>query len=102
MDLSPPGSSVHEILSRQEYWNELSVPPPGYVPDPGIEPMSPALAGKFFTTSASWEAWEMVGWWKMSKASISVLPRISIKIIIHKAERIIKCMPSFFYVSRYK
>ena len=37
----------------------LPCPPPGYFPDPGIEPMSlkpPALAGGFFTTSATWEA----------------------------------------------
>ena len=34
-------------------------PSPGDLPDPGIEPaslMSPALAGGFFTTSATWEA----------------------------------------------
>ena len=30
-------------------------PPPGDLPDPGIEPASPALAGGFFTTSATWE-----------------------------------------------
>ena len=39
-------------LPRQEYWNELSFPPPGDLPDPGIEPVSPtppALAGRFFT-----------------------------------------------------
>jgi len=28
-------------FSRQEYWNELPCPPPGDVPDPGIEPTSP-------------------------------------------------------------
>ena len=28
-------------FSRQEYWNELPCPPPGGVPDPGIEPVSP-------------------------------------------------------------
>jgi len=46
-------------FSRQEYWNGLPCPPPGYVPDPGIEPaslMSPALAVRFFTTSATWKA----------------------------------------------
>ena len=46
-------------FSRQEYWRELSCPPPGHLPDPGIKPaslMSPALAGGFFTTSATWEA----------------------------------------------
>ena len=28
----------------------MPFPPPGDLPDPGIEPMSPALAGGFFTT----------------------------------------------------
>ena len=36
-------------FSRQEYWNGLPFPPLGYLPDPGIEPTSPALAGGFFT-----------------------------------------------------
>ena len=30
-------------FSRQEYWSGLPFPPPGVLPDPGIEPMSPAL-----------------------------------------------------------
>ena len=37
-------------FSRQEYWSGLPFPSPGYLPDPGIEPVSPALAGGFFTT----------------------------------------------------
>ena len=37
-------------FSRQEYWSGLPVPPPQDLPNPGIEPMSPALAGGFFTT----------------------------------------------------
>ena len=44
---------------RQEYWSGLTFPPPGDLPDPGIESaslVSPALAGRFFTTSATWEA----------------------------------------------
>ena len=44
-------------FSRQEYWSGFPCPPPGDLPDPGIEPssvMSPALAGWFFTTSATW------------------------------------------------
>ena len=36
--------------SRQEDWNGLPFPFPGDLPDPGIEPKSPALAGGFFTT----------------------------------------------------
>ena len=37
-------------FSRQEYWSGLLFPPPGDLPNPGTEPMSPALAGGFFTT----------------------------------------------------
>ena len=41
---------------KQEYWSGLPGPPPGDLPDPGIEPMgltSPALADRFFTPSAT-------------------------------------------------
>ena len=34
---------------RQEYWSGLPFPSPGDLPNPGIEPMSPALACGFFT-----------------------------------------------------
>ena len=37
-------------FSRQENWSGLPVPPPQDLPNPGIEPMSHALAGGFFTT----------------------------------------------------
>ena len=54
-DCSLPDSSVHGILqARILEW--VSIPPPGDLPDPGTEPaflMSPALAGGFFTTSAT-------------------------------------------------
>ena len=43
---------------RQEYWSGLPFLSPGDLPNPGVEPaslMSPALAGGFFTTSATWE-----------------------------------------------
>ena len=46
-------------FSRQEYSSGLPCPPPVDLPDPGIKPASltsPALAGKSFTTSATWEA----------------------------------------------
>ena len=35
---------------RQEYWSRLLFPSPGDLPDPGIEPVSPVLEGRFFTT----------------------------------------------------
>ncbi|ELR58052.1 hypothetical protein M91_03811, partial [Bos mutus] len=42
-------------FSRQEYWSRLLCPPPGDPPNSGIETasLSPALAGGFFTTSAT-------------------------------------------------
>ena len=57
--LRPRGLKPTRLLcpwgfSRQEYWSGLPFPPPGDLPDPGIEPQyltSLTLAGKFFTTS---------------------------------------------------
>jgi len=46
-------------FSKQEYWSGLPCPPPGDLPNPGIKPRSlttPALAGRFFTTSTTWKA----------------------------------------------
>ena len=43
-------------FSRQEYWSGLPFPPPGDLPDPGVEPTSPALIGRFFTTEQQGEA----------------------------------------------
>ena len=46
-------------FSRQEYWSRLPCPPPGDLPNPEIKPpslKSPALAGRVFTTSTTWEA----------------------------------------------
>ena len=47
-------------FSRFEYWSGLPCPPPGKLPNPGIEPTSlmspPALGKGFLATSATWEA----------------------------------------------
>ena len=46
-------------FSRQEYWSGLPCCPPGDLPGLGTEPISltfVALAGRFFATSATWEA----------------------------------------------
>ena len=50
-----PWTIAHQIplsveFSRQEYWGGLSFSFPGDLPNTGIEPSSPALAGSFFTT----------------------------------------------------
>ena len=49
MGCSPPGFSVHEI-SQTRTLGWVAIPFPGDLPDPRIEPTSPALAGEFFTT----------------------------------------------------
>ena len=43
-------ASLSMGISRQEYWSGLPFPTPGDLPDPGIKPTSPTLAGRFFTT----------------------------------------------------
>ena len=42
LPLAPPGN-------HHQYWSVLPFPTPGNLPDPGIKPPSPALAGGFFT-----------------------------------------------------
>ena len=54
MDCSPPGCSVDGI-SQARYWSGLSFPSPGDLPNPGIKPTSPALAGGIFTTESQEE-----------------------------------------------
>ena len=61
-------------FSRQEYWSKLPFLIPGDLPNPGIEPASlesPALAGGFFTTRATWEAKSQNGWVQVSTLSLS-------------------------------
>ena len=51
-----PWTVAHQVplsmeFSRQDYWSGLPFPSPGDLPNPGIEPASPAWAGGFFDTS---------------------------------------------------
>ena len=71
-----PWTVVHQTplsmgLARQETLEWVACPPPGHLPDPGIQPaslMSPASAGGFFTTCTTSEAqsegvsWSVVAW----------------------------------------
>ena len=50
-----PWTVAHQVplsmgFSKQQFWIVLPCPPPGDLPDPEIEPVSPALSGGFFTT----------------------------------------------------
>ena len=47
-----PQAPPFREFSRQEYWSGLPFPPPGDLPDPGIKPEWPVLAGGFFTREA--------------------------------------------------
>ena len=49
MVCSPPGSSVHGISQAKILGGGVAISFSGGLPDPGIEPMFPALAGGFFT-----------------------------------------------------
>ena len=49
MDSCLPGSSVHGFPSKKSWVGGLTFPAPGDLPNTGIKPASPALAGRFFT-----------------------------------------------------
>ena len=54
-------ASLSKGFSRQEYWSGLPCLPPGNLTKVGVEPaspMSPALAGRFFTAGFTWEAYK--------------------------------------------
>ena len=51
-------------FSKQEYWSGLPCPPPGDLPNPGVEPaplMFPALGDGFFITSTTWKDLNDIG-----------------------------------------
>ena len=52
------------VFPRQEYWSGLPFPLPGDLPDPGIKPALPALAGGFFPTAppGNPEEWQTQTW----------------------------------------
>ena len=82
--LWPPGSPVYVIL-RTRILKWVAMPPPGDLPSPGIEPtsfMSPAFAGRFFTTSSTWEAQTCSQWLPNRGAGpISVLNETRQKLV---------------------
>ena len=73
MDYSPPGSSVYGIL--QEYWSELSFPPPGDAPHPETEPGSLALQEILYSLShqAMVRAFKSGGEREKSRISVGML-----------------------------
>ena len=71
---------VHQALpfmgfSRQEYWSGLPFPSPGDLPDPGIEPWSPALQADALTSESPGK------------------PQQCMKILTKNVENLPKCFP---------
>ena len=81
-------------FSRQDYRSGLPCPSPRDLPDPGIEPRSPALAGGFLTTSATWEkplcpsVGQLISW------CLIFLSPVVERILLGFSQRIIKYMKS--------
>ena len=91
MDYSSPDSSSMGF-SRQEYWKGLPCSPLGDLPNPGIEPvslMSLELAGKFFTSSATWEAAEL--------GNVFNYTHVHHPVYMHKCMYVCKCVYSYTY-----
>ena len=72
-------ASLSVGFSSQEYWSGLPCPPPGELPNPGIQPLSPAspmLAGRFFTTRVTWQIhevtknWTWLSYWTHTHATV--------------------------------
>ena len=60
-----PQVPLSKRFSRKEYWSGFPCPPPGNLPNPGIEAvsfMSPVLASVFFPNSATWEVFYGQHW----------------------------------------
>ena len=59
MEMNCQASSVKEF-SRQEYWSGLPCPPPGNLPDSGIEPTPPALQADSLSTEPPGKPIQMI------------------------------------------
>ena len=84
-------------FSRQGYWSGVPCPPPGDLPDPGIEPMSlpsPAFAGRFFTMSTPWEALDLLSFTQLS----SYLTIINLSIHICNLSSTHTCVYIYIYI----
>ena len=91
MDCSPPGSSVHGIFQARTL-KQVVIPSPGDLPNPGIEPLFPALAGGFFTTAPPGKP-VLVG------ASPLFLDLETLKFFRHFFEKstVLYCLPSLSF-----
>ena len=78
-------------FSRQAYWSGLPFPFPGDLLNPGIKPLSPALAGRFVTTQPLW---------KPHTQDIDRKPKLSLEPWLWEAFK--KCLSGAALVTHYK
>ena len=73
-------------LFRQEYWSGLSFPSPGDLPDPGIEPRSPALQADFLPTEppGNRNRNRVHNKWTALETSQNLPPPLSVKLLSSK------------------
>ena len=75
--LATPWTVAHQAhlstgFSRQEYWSGLPFPSPGDLPEPGVEPMPPAWAGRFFTSGPPGKpTGKIASWWEAAVSTES-------------------------------
>ena len=73
MNCSPLSMGV----ARQVYWSGLPFPSPGDFYDPGIEPASPSLAGRFFTAEPPGKPTFNTGQWPKAEVDLDTIPLIN-------------------------
>ena len=84
---------------RQEYWSRLPFPSPGDLSNPGIEPMSPAMAGGFFTAEPPGKL-TMEYYSTLKRSEAHAMRWINLKIIM-LSEKQNRCKSDILHVSIY-
>ena len=83
---APPSTG----FSRQEYWSGVPFPSPGDLPDPGIEPRSPALWADAFNLWATREGLRILEWVAYPFSRGSSPPRNRTRVSALQAD----CLPT--------
>ena len=100
-DSATPWTVAHEDplsmeFSRQEYWGGMPFPPPRDLPNPGIEPMFPALEGGFFTSEPPWKP---SGLFSRSCFNVNFLNPYCLLICVIAFFSLSFCLPVFHFLS---
>ena len=88
-DFATPQTIAHQAplsmeFSRQEYWNGLPCPPPGDLPNPGIEPGSPELQVDSLPAELPEKPWSTVYYYTIlliSMSSIETMGKVKFREI---------------------